>query len=930
MFIPSYGPIHGRNVLRRPTLPVLAMLVVLAGLYLPLASGSYPLSHSGAFTPPSMPGLRLPLYFEANGGQVDSPVKFLARTPGGLLSFTSAGIDISLRGIEANSPVSLRFVGANEAPALTASEALPGRVNYLKGDPATWRTGLLTYARITYTSLFDGIDLMYEGQGEQLKGTYLVAPGADPSTIRWRYGGAHRNTVDAEGNLRIALASGSGSASEQAIVEQAPVAWQEIEGRRVQVSARYQLAADGTIGFALGTFDPAYSLTIDPALVLPYSTYLGGSGIENGNGVAVDGAGYVYVAGATQSADFPTANQYQADQGGTDAFVAKLNTNASGAAALVYATYLGGSAGDQAEDVEIDGFGNPYVVGYTDSDDFPTEDEYQADQASTDAFIARLDSMGSGLLYSSYLGGSDNDYGKGIAVDAQGRAYISGYTLSDDFPTKNQYQTDQGDDDPFVAKFDPDLSGQNSLVYSTYLGGSSFDQGARIAVDGQGNAYVTGFTASNDFPTRNEYQTNQPQDNAFLAKLDPTGSDIAYSTYLGGSGMDFGTGVDTDDAGHAYVSGYTSSTDFPTKNEFQGDQPDNDVFVTRLDTLASGAGSLVYSTYLGGDGYDDSYAIAAYGSGQVHVTGGTSSTDFPKKDQYQDDAGFSDAFVSRLDTGMAGANSLVYSTYLGGDESDLGRDIAVDLAGSVYVAGDTTSTDFPAENEYQADQGDRDAFVSRLTQPCTAQFPDVPPPPQPGSTFYSYVRCLACRSIIGGFPDGTFRPNSDVTRGQLSKIVANAAGFAEPAGVRLFEDVPENNGFFPFIQRLANRNILGGYACRGLGEPCVAPGNRPYFRPNANASRGQISKIVANAASISDPPGGQIFTDVPPGSTFYDFINRLTNRGVMSGYTDPASGSCTTGYPCFRPERNASRGQVAKIVSNTFYPNCQTPTRPGK
>jgi hypothetical protein len=209
---------------------------------------------------------------------------------------------------------------------------------------------------------------------------------------------------------------------------------------------------------------------------------------------------------------------------------------------------------------------------------------------------------------------------------------------------------------------------------------------------------------------------------------------------------------------------------------------------------------------------------------------------------------------------------------------------------------------------------------------CPIYFPDVPII----NTFYPFIRCLACRDILSGYADGNFRPNNPVTRGQLSKIVSNSAGFSDPPGAQLFQDVPPGSTFHDWVQRLASRSIMSGYACGGVGEPCVPPQNRPYFRPNNNATRGQISKIVSNAAGFSEPPGTQLFEDVAPGSTFYDWVQRLASRSIMSGY--PCGGA---GEPCvppqnrpyFRPNNNATRGQTAKIVANTFFPNCQTPNK---
>jgi hypothetical protein len=211
--------------------------------------------------------------------------------------------------------------------------------------------------------------------------------------------------------------------------------------------------------------------------------------------------------------------------------------------------------------------------------------------------------------------------------------------------------------------------------------------------------------------------------------------------------------------------------------------------------------------------------------------------------------------------------------------------------------------------------------------PCTLEFSDVPV----GSTFYTFVRCLSCLGIINGYPDGTFRPNNQVTRGQLSKIVSNSAGFNDPQTTQMFQDVPLGSTFFDYIGRLASRGYIGGYPCGGSGEPCVPPGNLPYFRPNNNATRGQISKIVSNAAGFSEPHTTQTFQDVPPGSTFYDFIERLASRGVMNGYACGAAGEpCVPpgNLPYFRPNANATRGQTSKIVANTFFPSCNPPEKP--
>jgi hypothetical protein len=301
---------------------------------------------------------------------------------------------------------------------------------------------------------------------------------------------------------------------------------------------------------------------------LVYSTYLGGSGIDNGTGIAVDSSHSAYVTGYTFSADFPTMNPLQPTPGGGgygDAFVAKLNPAGS---ALVYSTYLGGSGEDLGYGIAVDSSGNAYITGYTASTDFPTISPLQPIYGgASDAFVAKLNSAGSALVYSTFLGGSGYDEGIGIAVDSSGNAYVTGATGSTDFPTMNPLQPIYGGDgDAFVAKLNPSGS---AFVYSTYLGGSGPDQGSGVAVDTAGNAYVTGGTASTDFPTMYPFQPTNGGSNAFVAMLNPAGSSLVFSTYFGGSGGDGGSGIAVDITGNAYVTGATSSTDFPTMDPLQ-------------------------------------------------------------------------------------------------------------------------------------------------------------------------------------------------------------------------------------------------------------------------------------------------------------------------------------------------------------------------
>jgi hypothetical protein len=353
---------------------------------------------------------------------------------------------------------------------------------------------------------------------------------------------------------------------------------------------QYQTFQGGQYGDAFVT---KLNTNLSGTASLVYSTYLGGSGDDGGSGIAVDSIGNAYVTGSTSSTNFPTLNQYQTDQSGTDVFATRLNTNLSGAAALVYSTYLGGNGTDEGNAIAVDGAGNAYVTGRTSSSNFPLLNQYQTIvQSGRDAFVTKLNTNLSGtvsLLYSTYLGGnSSDDSGNGIAVDAAGNAYVTGYTSSSNFPTFNPYQATfhGGFADVFVTRLNTNLSGTASLVYSTYLGGNSSDEGNAIAIDGAGNAYVTGSTESTNFPIRNQYQTFQGGIyDAFVTKLNTNLSGTAslvYSTYLGGNIDDLGHGIAVDSSGNFYVAGYTSSTNFPIRNQYQADQGGDDAFVARL------------------------------------------------------------------------------------------------------------------------------------------------------------------------------------------------------------------------------------------------------------------------------------------------------------------------------------------------------------
>ena len=655
----------------------------------------------------------MPILFIANQGQVDSQVAYYAKAPGQTVYLTSSGMvfdlvryqetgraDVADRQSE-RLAFRLEFVDANASPLIQGGDKDQAVVNYLIGnDPQKWHTSISTYRDVIYKDVYPGIDLRLYGKDNSLEYEFVVQPGANISDIAMAYTGVAGLDIDS-GELMVSTAFGD-------LAQSRPYIYQQVDGDTIQVDGGFKLLGFDSYGFEIGSYDAGYPLVIDPSLSLSYSTYLGGIGNDSGKGIAVE-SGYAYVTGSTDSTDFPTQNYYQTGRGTFDAFVSKIDTTRSGAASLIYSTYLGGTGADLGSAIAVES-GCAYVTGQTYSSNFPIWNQYQTDNTTCDVFVTRLNTIGDNITYSTYLGGTGVDNGNGIAVES-GCAYVTGDTSSTNFPIKNQYQSDNTSNDAFVTKLDTAQAGASSLIYSTYLGGNGDDKGFGIAVE-SGCAYITGQTGSTDFPIKNQYQSDNTSNDAFVTKLDTAqsgASSLIYSTYLGGDGSDISYAIAVE-SGCAYVIGQTSSTNFPTLHAYQTGLLSWNAFVTRFNTTGDG---LVYSTYLGGGLTDEGRGIAVE-SGCAYVTGKTDSADFPISNQYQTDNTSWDAFVTKLDTTLSDSASLIYSTYLGGDGDDTGYGIAVE-SGYAYVTGQTSSTDFPTLNQYQADQTDEDAFITKLS-----------------------------------------------------------------------------------------------------------------------------------------------------------------------------------------------------------------------
>ena len=541
----------------------------------------------------------------------------------------------------------LIFLDSNKNPEVVPVDKTEHRVNYFIGsDESKWRSDISTSRAVSYKELYKNIDLKVYGLEKKIEYDFIVRPGGEVSDIRFEYKDVKKTEIDEKRNLVIETDFG-------ALQHAKPVCYQMIEGKKTRIEAEFKKIKKNIYAFRVEEYNKDYELIIDPLILiystflggsgadmgfgitvdkkgavyvtgstqstdfptkkpiqrvygggdedvfitkinpkgnaLLYSTYLGGDSYDAGDSIAVDRKGAAYVTGYTWSTDFPTKKPIQGNKGGDshDVFITKINSKGN---ALSYSTYLGGSKWQSGSSIAVDKQGAAYVTGYTFSNDFPTQNPIQGNSAGNgDAFITKIRSSGTALIYSTYLGGSDGDYGHGIAVDSKGAAYVTGQTNSSNFPIKKPVQTKiKGYYDAFITKINPK---GNGLSYSTYLGGSQKrtedpeESGECIVVDEEGAAYVAGYTNSTNFPLKNAFQETHRGGlhDVFVTKVYRKGSSLIYSTYLGGLGSDRGYSIAVDKKGTAYVAGFTESANFPTKKPLQGTHGgDWDAFITKI------------------------------------------------------------------------------------------------------------------------------------------------------------------------------------------------------------------------------------------------------------------------------------------------------------------------------------------------------------
>ena len=635
---------------------------------------------------------QLPLTFEVNQGQTNPAVKYLAHGQGYTLWLTADQAVLALRSsatpsTSASPVVRLKLVGSDPTPGVWGEQPLPGRINYFLGNnPQAWHTGIPTFAQVRYGNVYRDVDLVYYGRQGELEYDFVLGAGADPRRIHLGVEGAERTELTPGGDLLLKVAGGE-------VRLQRPVAYQQVGQERRSVAVRYVLGPGGPDVRAGGPRSRKVSFAVDS--------------YDRRQPLVIDPV-------------------------------------------LSYSTYLGGTGPDVAYGIAVDSLGDAYITGSTGSSDFPIVSAEQPTYGGNgDAFVVKLNATLSGIVYSTYLGGSGPDTGNAIAIDSSGNAYVAGSTSSAAFPTVNAFQPVYGgpgatqtgnvpQSNGFIAKLNPQ---GNKLLYSSYLGGSTVAGGRpvdsiqAVAIDSSGAAYVTGSEQSTDFPTVNPLQIgNNGASDAFVTKVNPSGNALDYSTFLGGSGADVGRAIAVDGSGDAFLAGYTLSSNFPTQNAFQGTNPaatNAHCFVTELNPAGT---SLVFSTYFGGTGQDRAFGIALDSQGNIYLAGDTTSTDFPiTANAFQSmNQGQGDAFVSKLNP-LTSPLSVVYSTFLGGSAADQATSIAVDAKNNAYLAGFTSSPNFPTLDPLQARLGISgasactsgicpDAFVSAFNTSGTALY----------------------------------------------------------------------------------------------------------------------------------------------------------------------------------------------------------------
>ncbi|HXL81074.1 MAG TPA: SBBP repeat-containing protein [Pyrinomonadaceae bacterium] len=814
-----------------------------------------------------------------------------------------------------SSLLGLKLQGANPQAKAIGVDQLSGHRNYFIGnDPSKWHTDVPTFRAVRYEEIYPGISLTYYGNQQQLEYDFAIASGANPQTIRLTFDSEVRPRISAEGDLVLRSSGGE-------VRQRKPVVYQEIEGQRHFVEGHFVLFSKQQAGFEVGQYDLTKELIIDPTLV--YSTYLGGSGDDLGSSIAVDSNNNIYIAGTTSSTNFPLHGAaFGVNAGLADIFVTKIDAAGANIVYSTYIGGSGQDRGDGLA-IDANGNAYLVGRVDSSSTNFPATPGSFAPSyrgGDFDGVVFKLNAQGNALVYSGFLGGEENDSTEGVVVDPAGNAYVTGGTKSTGFPTTvSAYQgTRAGDTDAYLTKIN---STGSALLYSTYLGGSGTDRGSGIAIDSNGNAYIAGFTSSSDFPTESAFQNGFGGSfDAFVAKFDTNSSGInslVFCSYLGGTGDDKAYGIAIDGGGNnVYVSGQTSSNNFPLLAPAQpGFGGSFDAFAAKISTN----GTKIYATYLGGTGDDRGSGIAVNSAGAAYVTGFTSSTNFPTVTPVQlSNGGGFDAFVAKLNPA---GNTFLYSTYLGGgaNESNTAtgtstNPIALDSLSNAYITGFTLSANFPTAAPLQpANAGGQDSFVVKIADATPAA--DYAIAVVPGSRTVlpgggaSYT---VTATPVGGFTGAislsasgfssdstaTFNPGTIVINGasaQSSTLTVTTTGATPPGNYSLNINTTSGN-----LQHAGSAQlVVSGTASANLAITKTAS-------PNPAISLASVTYRIIVTNNGPSPATNVMVTDQLP-------------SGPMFGSAIPTQGNCsgTTTVTC---NLGSIANAASAIVSITVTP----------
>jgi uncharacterized repeat protein (TIGR01451 family) len=814
-----------------------------------------------------------------------------------------------------SSVLAMNLVGANAQAIAKGVDELPGRINYFIGnDRSKWRTDVSTFRAVRYEAIYPGISLTYYGNQQELEYDFIVAPNADPQNIQLAFASTVRPRISAGGDLVLRAPAGE-------IRQRKPVVYQEIDGQRRFVAGRFVLISKQTAGFEIGPYDHTKELIIDPTLV--YSTYLGGSGDDLGSSIAVDSNHNIYLAGTTNSTNFPLQGAaYSANAGLADIFVTKIDAAGANILYSTYIGGSGQDRGDGLA-IDTNGNAYVVGRVDSSSVNFPTTagsfgPNYRG--GDFDGVVFKLNAQGNALVYSGFLGGEENDSTEGVVVDAAGNAYVTGGTKSTAFPTTiTGYQgTHAGDTDAFLTKINSAGSG---LVYSTYLGGSGTDRGSGVAIDSSGNAYVSGFTSASDFPTESAFQNSFGGSfDAFVAKFDTNGSGVSsliFCSYLGGTGDDKAYGIAIDSGGNnVYVSGQTSSSNFPllapAQPTFGGSF---DGFIAKI----SSAGTKVYATYLGGSADDRGSGVAVDAAGAAYVTGFTSSTNFPTVTPLQlSNGGGFDAFVTKLNPA---GSAFVYSTYLGGSGNESNTStgtstnpIALDATGNAYITGFTTSTNFPTATPLQSNNaGGQDSFVVKIADATpSADFSiSVAPASRtvlPGGSASYTVTVTPAGGFAGIVSLGASGFSNDVTAtfNPASIVISNASAQSSTLTIATTAGTPAGNYSLSITGTSGNLQHSGSTQLIVSGTPSANLAIAKTASPNPAISLASLTYRVIVTNNGPSPATNVTVTDQLP-------------SGPVFGSAIPSQGTCS-GAPTVTCNLGSIANAGSAIISITVTP----------